>query len=635
VQPGFLGLLKRINVQRFAIDEAHCISHWGHDFRPEYRELRQLKEQFPQASVHGFTATATERVRRDIAQELGLKNPLILVGDFDRPNLTYRVLPKVDLSRQVCEVIDRHKNEAGIIYCIRRKDVDALTEDLRARKYKALPYHAGLSPDQRKSAQDAFAAEECDLIVATVAFGMGIDRSNVRFVLHTGMPKSIEHYQQETGRAGRDGLEAECVLLYSGQDVMTWKFLIEKSAEEAEARQEGEAPAEPPSRRPRKPSVPIQEYLQASFHHLNEMDRYCRGAICRHKSLVGYFGQKYERDNCQACDHCLGDTEPVPDALIIAQKILSCVARMKERFGVGQVISVLRGENTEKVRSFQHDQLSTYGILREHPQTVLRNWIHQLIGQEVLVQEMLVTEGGQYPILRLNAASWEVMKGQREVRLLQPVKKERVKSSKADAVSWEGVDRELFDALRELRHELANEKAVPPYVIFSDATLRELARVRPSSLEKMRLVYGIGDAKLREYGNDFLVEIDEHAESRGLSRDQAPSAPVQATRPTGSATINQQKQLAYKLFREGAAIEDVMHQTGRARATVNDYLAEFIRDTRPTSIAAWVPADRYRLIAAAVNKVGDQRLKPIFIELGEKVSYDEIRLVVAHLAARA
>jgi ATP-dependent DNA helicase RecQ len=319
---------------------------------------------------------------------------------------------------------------------------------------------------------------------------------------------------------------------------------------------------------------------------------------------------------------------------VIAQKILSCVARTKERFGAGQIISVLRGENTEKVRAHQHDQLSTYGLLREHSATVIRNWIHQLISQEVLVQEVLVSEGGQYPILRLNAGSWEVMKGQRTVRLLQPVTKEKVKSSKADAISWEGVDRELFEALRTLRHDLATKKSVPPYVIFSDATLRELARERPSSQEKMRLVYGIGDAKLREYGAPFLNLIDEQARARGLSRDQAHAPPATPTKAPSSATPSLQKQLAFKLFGEGAAIEDVMHQTGRARGTVSDYLAEFIRDTRPASIAAWIPSDRYDQIAAAVRKVGDERLKPIFIELGEKVPYDEIRWVVAHLAAR-
>src|SRR5262245_22753674 len=323
----FCRLLQRINVRTFAIDEAHCISHWGHDFRPEYRQLRRLKEVFPGATVHGYTATATERVRRDVCQQLGLHNPEVLVGNFDRPNLNYRVLSKMNEEKQVLEVLGRHAGEAGIIYCIRRAEVDGLAAFLKSRGYKALPYHAGMDTEQRKASQDAFAAEQCDIIVATVAFGMGIDRSNIRFVLHTAVPKSIEHYQQETGRAGRDGLEAECVLLYSAGDVITWKRIVTKSAQEANA---------------------DPEYLQSALKHIQDMDRYAQGAVCRHKALVQYFGQGYDAPTCQACDICLGDTEPVPDAAVLAQKILSCVARVQERFGVGHVIDVLRGANTER-----------------------------------------------------------------------------------------------------------------------------------------------------------------------------------------------------------------------------------------------------------------------------------------------
>ena len=310
----FHRLLQQIDVKALAIDEAHCISHWGHDFRPEYRQLSRLKEFFPSASIHGYTATATERVRRDIVKQLNLKDPDVLVGNFDRPNLTYRILPLHDLNRQVVEVLDRHKKEAGIVYCIRRADVDELADFLQSRKYKAMPYHAGMSTEDRKATQEAFAAEKCDIVVATVAFGMGIHRSNIRFVLHTGMPKSIEHYQQETGRAGRDGLEAECVLLHSGNDFMTWKWIIEKSASE---------PGVDPT------------HLPASIKHLEDMDRYCRGAVCRHRALVQYFDQEYEPAICGACDICLGDAEEVPDAIVVAQKILSCVARVKESFGVG------------------------------------------------------------------------------------------------------------------------------------------------------------------------------------------------------------------------------------------------------------------------------------------------------------
>lgn len=614
----FYRLLRQIKVRTFAIDEAHCISHWGHDFRPEYRQLNRLKELFPEASIHAYTATATERVRRDIIAQLGLKTPEVLVGNFDRPNLTYRVLPRHDLMKQVREVLDRHSREAGIIYCIRRKDVDDLTAALQAHGYKARAYHAGLTAEQRQAAQNAFATEECDLIVATVAFGMGIDRSNIRFVLHTGMPKSVEHYQQETGRAGRDGLEAECVLLHSGADCMTWKWIIEKSASE--------------------PGVDAA-FLTSALEHMNDMDRYCRGAVCRHRALVQYFDQTLETSQCGACDICLGDAEPVKDTRIVAQKILSCVARVKEKFGIGHVISVLRGENTEGIRRWQHEKLSTYGLLRECRKEDVRDWIYQLIGQQVLAQEEIQLQSGdRVPILKLNDASWEVMKGKREVRLVQLVRRkkgEKVEKSKAEAVSWEGVDRDLFEALRGLRRQIAEEKQWQPYMVFSDATLRELARVRPSTLEKMRLVYGVGDAKLRDFGSRFLQVIINHSREHDLTTDNAAVPPRLAEPRKASTRPNPARDLAFTLFRQGAAIEDVIHQTTRGRNTVMDYLCDFIREERPTSVSNWISKEVYQRVAAAARQVGTGQLKPIFIALGEQITYDEIRLVVTHLETLA
>jgi ATP-dependent DNA helicase RecQ len=606
VMPGFQQLLQQIGVRTFAIDEAHCISHWGHDFRPEYRQLSQLKTLFPAASVHAYTATATKHVRDDIVAQLALKNPEVLIGNFDRPNLIYRVLPRQDIFKQTLEVIDRHPGEAGIIYCIRRRDVDELCPALVKKGCKAMPYHAGLTPEQRHETQNAFAAEECDLVVATVAFGMGIDRSNIRFILHTGLPKSVEHYQQETGRAGRDGLEAECVLLYSPADVLLWKSIIEKSAAE--------------------PDVD-PEFIASALRHLEDLDRYCRVPVCRHRALVAYFGQDYPTDSCGACDLCLGDTEEVPDALVVAQKILSCVARVKERFGIGHVISVLRGENTEKVRKFGHNRLSTFKLLEDRTKNEVRDWIYQLIGQGVLVQEQ-----GEYPVLRLNEASWEVMRGERTIRLIQPVRGKAPRRSKADTASWEGVDRLLFEALRELRRKLAEERNVQPYIIFSDATLRELARIRPSTVEKMRLVYGVGNVKLQEYGEAFHQVIAEHCRQRGLTTDSNPQ-PAQPDEPRKAAPRpNPQRDSAFALFRTGMAIEDVMHRIGRARTTVVDYLCEFIRTERPASLAPWVSDSTCQRIAVAAREVGTERLKPIFVALGETVSYDEIRIVLAALA---
>ena len=501
-QPDFCELLQELNIRTFAIDEAHCVSHWGHDFRPEYRQLSQLRKMFPSASVHAYTATATEHVRRDIIEQLGLRDPDILVGNFDRPNLTYLIIQRNDPTKQIMEVIGRHRDEGGIIYCLRRADVDKVAADLKKLGVKAMPYHAGLSPEQRSKTQNAFTDERCDVVVATVAFGMGIDRSNVRYVIHAGLPKSLEHYQQETGRAGRDGLEADCVLLYSGADVFTWKSIIEKSA--------GDANVDP-------------SFVPNSLKQLNDMDNYCRAAACRHGLLVKHFGQTFEIGSCTACDICLGYTVAVPDAHVLAQKILSCVARVKERYGVGYVSAVLRGENIQTVRSRGHEKLSTYGLLKDHSPAVVRDWIYQLMSQGVLVQEELQSiEGRSIPILRLNAAAWEVMRNQREVRLLQPMRTEKGQAtpkSKADSVSWNGVDRDLFEELRSLRKQLAQERNVPPYVIFADATLRELSSRRPSKLERMRSIYGIGDAKLRDFGQRFLNLILEHCKATDLSTD--------------------------------------------------------------------------------------------------------------------
>jgi ATP-dependent DNA helicase RecQ len=613
VSSDFYRLLQQAGVHTFAIDEAHCISHWGHDFRPEYRQLARLREFFPGASVHAYTATATEQVRRDIIAQLDLRDPVTLVGVFDRPNLTYRVLPRHDLGKQVAEVLDRHVNEGGIIYALRRRDVDELAASLKAKGVNVVAYHAGMSADMRQEAQEAFTRERCDVVVATVAFGMGIDRSNVRFVLHVAMPKSLEHYQQETGRAGRDGLEAECVLLHSGADYLTLKSILEKSANDAGA---------------------DAGFLPNALKHLEDMDRYARGAVCRHRALVEHFGQTYAAETCGACDLCLGDVEEVPGALVTAQKILSCVARVKESFGIGHVVSVLRGEESENVRRRGHDKLTTFGLLKGESKADLRDWVYQLLGQKVLMQV-----GAEYPLLHLNEASWEVMRGQRPVRLVRLVRRkkgERPEKSAAAEVSWEGVDAPLFDALRELRRQIAQERGEKPYMVFGDAVLRELARVRPSTPERMRHISGVGDVKLRDFADRFLPVIADRCRERELAMDvtvRPVAAPPPRARPVDK--LPARGQAAFDLFRKNTGIADVMRRLNYARSTVVEYLAEYIRVERPASIALWVPEEVVQRVTAAVRQVGGERLKPIFLALGEKVPYDDIRLVLAFLQTGA
>ena len=487
LMPRFLTWLDRAAVRDFAVDEAHCISHWGHDFRPEYRQLAELKTRLGGASIRAFTATATERVRDDIAAQLALVDPLVLVGTFDRPNLTYRVVQRGDTERQVRQVLDRHAGEAAIVYCLSRKDTETLAAQLIAAGVRAAHYHAGMQPGPRHRTQEAFAEEKLDVVVATVAFGMGIDRSDVRCVIHTALPKSIEHYQQETGRAGRDGLEAECVLLYSGADVMRLERLLERSAADAAAERGPETAVD-------------EESIEAGRVLLRHMQRFASGLACRHKTLSEYFGQAFERENCGACDVCLGEVEGVGDATVTAQKILSAVARA-EGFGVTHIVDILVGADTDRIRGRGHQELSTYGLLKGLPRGGVTAMVHQLVDQRLLERTV-----GDRPVLRLNAASWEILRGQRSAQLVQP----RAKAAPAprhQGESWEGVDRDLFDHLRQLRRGLAEERGVPPYIIFNDATLRDLARRRPTSLDAFAHVYGVGERKLQDLGPVFVEHI--------------------------------------------------------------------------------------------------------------------------------
>jgi ATP-dependent DNA helicase RecQ len=495
----FLSVLKGLDVRRFAIDEAHCISQWGHDFRPEYRQLSVLRRHFPKASVHAYTATATPRVRDDIVRQLCLKDAALLVGRFDRPNLIYRILPKDDVREQTAAAIARHAGEAAIVYCLSRKDTEALATWLRSRGVRAAAYHAGMTSEVRHRTQEAFADESLDVVVATVAFGMGIDRSNVRCVVHASLPKSIEHYQQETGRAGRDGLEAECVLFYSSADVMRWKAILDKPREN-----DGD-PGTPAART--VPADDAETVRRAQHELLRGMQNLCTSARCRHRALSEYFGQPYERPNCGACDVCLDEVEEVADGTVLAQKVLSCVARVEQRFGIGHVVDVLLGADTEAMRRTGHSGLSTYGIVKDLSRNALMAVVYQLVDHGVLAR----TEGDR-PVLQLNDASWSVLRGERPVRLLRPrqrLRKHTVRGEKA----LEGMDTSLFAALRHWRQVEAFRRHVPAYLIFHDTTLAELARVRPRNLAGLRGITGFGERKLAQWGEAICALIAAHAKS--------------------------------------------------------------------------------------------------------------------------
>ncbi len=528
-----------------AIDEAHCISQWGHDFRPEYRRLAELRDHFPTLALHAYTATATPRVRDDIVAELRLRDPVVLVGRFDRPNLTYRVLPRTRMVEQVASALKRHAGEAAIVYCISRRETESLAASLKARGIGAEAYHAGLSAEVRTRLSEDFRAERVNVVCATVAFGMGIDRPDVRCVIHAAMPKSVEHYQQETGRAGRDGLPAECLLLYSGSDPVKWRDLMEQSHAES-----GAAP----------------DALQAQLELLRHMQSLASGGRCRHRALSEYFGQPYgapvEDDEaargtpaagvdgadagggCSACDACLNELDEVPEGQVVAKKIISCVYRVGQNSGAGHVADVLRGRSTQRILDKGHDKLSTFGLLRDQPRETILSCLHQLVDAGALAI------GGEFPVVSLTPAAREFLAGSRTARLVQ-ARRDTALSDNADsafasahagrqgrhrraapgaggaaagAPALTEQESELFESLRVLRREVADSLGVPAYVVFGDSTLHELARVRPGSMETLICVRGIGRRKAEQFGERFVAHIAGWCREHGATLDAAPGS---------------------------------------------------------------------------------------------------------------
>ena len=601
VQQRTIDFLKRQQLSHIAIDEAHCISAWGHDFRPEYRQLSMLKETFPNVGVHAYTATATEQVRKDIAGQLSLTDPEFLVGAFDRPNLVYRVRRRANRLKQIRDVMDRHPGESGVIYCISRREVDQTCDALTELGYKIRPYHAGMNDDDRRRNQDDFIQEKVDTIVATVAFGMGIDKSNVRYVIHSGMPKSIEHYQQESGRAGRDNLEAECCLFYSGQDYMTWKRMLADMPNDAR---------------------------DGALTSLGAMYNFCTSVSCRHQTLVEHFGQTYKSEECGACDVCMAELDLVEDPLVVGQKILSCIIRLKERYGGEYTAMVLVGSEDQRIMRAGHNELSTWGILADKNKRNVRDWIEQL------VEQGFMKKTGEYNVLELTDTGRQLLKGELIPRLLKPSKpaKER-RQATVEADSWEGVHRGLFESLRQLRRTVAEAKGVPAYIVFGDATLRDMARRRPSTLDSFRHVRGIGEKKLEDYGDQFVTAIAEFCQQHDVAVDvnQAPIKPrpvATETGPTAAATR------AFKYFREGLSVDAVANQLGRATSTVQGYLIEFIQHEKVTESTPWVDDTSAARIAAVAHEFGTERLKPLFKALNGESTYEQIRITVGCMRNR-
>ena len=498
-----LQILRKGNPALIAIDEAHCISQWGHDFRPDYRRLALIREELPDVPVLACTATATPRVQEDVVDQLNLRNPTCLVGSVDRPNLVFRMRPRAGGIGQISDILKQHANEASIVYTLSRNDAERIAKGLRERGIDAAHYHAGMTANKRRLVHDRFRHDRLSVVVATVAFGMGIDRGDVRCVIHATMPRSLEHYQQEAGRAGRDGLEAECVLLHSPGDLVRWQKLMERSAGEALDR--GVDQDE------------VERSLRSQQEQLRHMAGVCRTARCRHLAIAEYFGSESGHDpddpkGCGACDTCLGEVRVMSDSTTVARMILSCVARVDQSFGAGHVAEVLSGGRGERVRRLGHDQLSTWGLLKAHGKSEVIELLEQCVSHGLLDRTP-----GDRPVLVLSPQGVQVLRGEADVDLVQPATRTRRPTGTESSIN--GADRSLFDALRNLRRELAAERTVPAYVIASDAVLRELARSRPSTIEAMGSIRGIGRKKMLELGPRLLAFLDEWCPANGLARD--------------------------------------------------------------------------------------------------------------------
>lgn len=597
MNPSFWPLLeqlqKTVGISAFAIDEAHCVSEWGHDFRPEYRQLFQLKQQFPQIPIMALTATATERVRQDIVQQLRLKEPQVFVSGFNRQNLYYEVKRKNKQSYDELLKLVKQQSGAGIIYCLSRKRVNEISFRLKQDGVAALPYHAGLSDRERQENQEQFIRDDIRVIVATIAFGMGINKPDVRFVIHYDLPRTIESYYQESGRAGRDDDPANCTVFFSYADVATVEYLIGQKPDEQEQR--------------------------IARQQLRHVINYAESAICRRKIQLSYFGENFA-GNCQNCDNCLNPV-PLEDWTIESQKFLSCVARCQERFGMNHIIDVLRGSRKKRLLELGHDRLSTYGIGQDHSVDEWRQLCRSLLHQDLLSE---TTDG--YSVLKLNSGSWQVLKKQIPVHI-HVVKRPETssKAKSAETVQLSAEETLLLEQLRQLRKQLADEQSVPPYVVFADASLRQMAQQRPVTTATFSAISGVGKRKLEQYGPTFTQEIHQFCQSHNLTSDVGDSVPV-AESPgelTSTYIVTQQ------LHQQGLSASEIALERGVRLGTIIEHLDRLIASGQDVDLNRLVSPERQVPIFEAIEKVGSHSLRTIREELGETFDYNEIRLVRA------
>jgi ATP-dependent DNA helicase RecQ len=589
--PEFQFFLQKIKVSLVAIDESHCISEWGHDFRPDYLNLKMLRNIFPGVPVMALTATATEKVREDIICQLSLEKAKIFISSFNRPNLSYAVLPKKNSYGQLLKILGEHRNQSAIIYCFSRKDTEHLAADLRQEGLKALPYHAGLESEERRTNQEKFIRDEAQIIVATIAFGMGIDKPDVRLVIHYHLPKSIEGYYQETGRGGRDGLPSKCVLFYSYADAIKQQYFIRQIEDERERKN--------------------------AHQKLEQMVEYCELATCRRDHLLSYFGEDYQQKRCDGCDVCLLPPEEF-EATEISQKIMSAIIRTGQQFGMNYIIDVLLGAKNKKIIERDHHQLSVYGIVDDFSKEDLRSIISRLVSRKLIAKK-----GEEYPVLELSPSGHNFLKKRENIYLPQ------LKSITALSPATEAVDaaydQELFEKLRLLRKEIADEKGVPPYVVFGDLALRQMAFYLPQSEENFARITGVGAEKLKQYGKIFIEAIQNYAMINNLSEKDIPGK--RAARPRRSKGLGPTYQETQQLVLQKMSIEKMADMRGLAAGTITAHIEKLVATGEEMDIDYLrPPLERFKKIEAAFKESGGINLSPVREVLGEGFSYDELRI---------
>jgi len=592
-----LQLLSAITVENITIDEAHCISEWGHDFRPEYRKLADLKKQFHSATCTALTATATPSVRQDIKTCLGLVNCREFVASFNRKNLFLRVIPKDNPFVQTVKFLENFPDASGIIYCFSRQQVDRLTMDLARRGYSVRPYHAGLSSGERSENQDRFICDDVKIMVATIAFGMGINKPDIRFVIHYDLPKNIESYYQEIGRAGRDGLPAHCLLLFSYGDIRKIKYFINQKTENLEKR--------------------------VAHIHLSAILRYCETTFCRRVPLITYFGESFSEDNCGMCDNCTTPEKELADISISAQKFLSCVKRTGECFGMTHIIDVLRGSKSEKVMNKGHQHLPTYSMGTEYSRKQWSHLCRQFIQQDLLVQDM------NYGGLSLTPKAWAVLRGKENVHGLVEADRPTVKRAKKTDIQYDEI---LFEKLRRLRKKLADDAGLPPYIIFSDRTLIEMAADYPLTKDNLADIHGVGRMKLEKYGSIFLPVIRQYCEDQDIN-----PAPIRRSVQHSTETAEEKKTVPrYRVIGEaynaGTSISSIMNQYNIKLATVLKHLYQNVCEgfhLRPKGLTEMsrLPGNQQTGVLRAFAQLGTERLRPVYDALEKSIPWEELHLL--------